>query len=463
MNEHTPDNPNESGGADGPPKPKFDPTASHQLRPKLRPVRGFAAKQGEQTFLGLADAQQISQKVVFTIPAAQVILEHMTGEKDLDTIVQDVGRGLTRPMLEELIAQLDDACLIEGPKFDQLLEQMRVDFDSSESLPPASTAQFGDALVMQEVGQDATDEQKQADAPDRIRAQFDAWIDEALKEAPDPSFDRLPRAIVAPHIDYFRGWHNYAMVYGRMRVVDKPDRVIILGTNHFGNATGVCGCDKGFETPLGASPLARDVFDRLAQALGDVDREKFLKHRYDHEREHSIELHLAWLHHIFGDYSESASVPVFAALIHDPARNNGESYDGQGLGIQRFIDAMKETLEDLPGRTLIISSADLSHAGPQFGDQKPLAGDDEEVAAMRQKILNHDREMLQLFAEGKGEELVASMAWQQNPTRWCSVGNMVATLKILEPEPENIRMLNYAAAMDQQGMSLVSSCAAAIF
>lgn len=293
--------------------------------------------------------------------------------------------------------------------------------------------------------------------PERLRRQFDLWIDQTLKDAQDPSLDELPAAIVAPHLDYPRGFMNYAAVYGRLRVVDKPDRVVILGTNHFGSATGVCGCDKGFETPLGVSPVDTELLSALRRSLGDEDSAKLFEHRYDHEREHSIELQISWIQHVFGA-DDGSHVPVFAALVHDPARNNGESYDGQGLGLLRFVEAMKQALASLPGRTLIVSSADLSHAGPQFGDQRPLVGDDEETVGLRNKILSHDREMLELFVAGKPEELVASMAWQQNPTRWCSVGNMVAAQKIVEPS--STRLLNYTAAMDQQGMGLVSSCAA---
>jgi hypothetical protein len=63
--------------------------------------------------------------------------------------------------------------------------------------------------------------------------------------------------------------------------------------------------------------------------------------------------------------------------------------------------------------------------------------------------------MLQLVASNKPAELVASMAWQQNPTRWCSVGNIVATL--MAAQPQKIDLLNYMAALDEQGMTLVSS------
>jgi hypothetical protein len=53
------------------------------------------------------------------------------------------------------------------------------------------------------------------------------------------------------------------------------------------------------------------------------------------------------------------------------------------------------------------------------------------------------------------------MAWQQNPTRWCSVGNIVAAL--LTVQPEKVDLLRYMAAMDQQGMGMVTSAAAAMW
>jgi len=52
------------------------------------------------------------------------------------------------------------------------------------------------------------------------------------------------------------------------------------------------------------------------------------------------------------------------------------------------------------------------------------------------------------------------MAWQQNPTRWCSLGNMVAAAALAGSS--KVEVFNYAAAMDPQGTTLVSSCSAAL-
>ncbi len=448
-----------------PPQPQFDADQPHQLRPKLRKVRGFpVGAQGpdgkQQVLLGLADAQQISDKMVATAPAAQTILPLFDGSRTPDEVATEVGKGCTPEFVENLVAQLDDAGLLEGPRFDQMLTTFREQFDSSDTLPPGSSVQMAEALAGQALGEDSTEEERQAAAPDKLREAFDQWIDQALSKATDPSLDELPKAIVAPHIDYPRGWINYGAIWGRLRVADRPDRVVILGTNHFGFASGVCGCDKGFESPFGVCEADTELIDRLGEALGEENKAKLFEHRYDHEREHSIELQIPWIQHCLGANDAGEFPKVFGVLIHDPAVNNGESYDGNGLALEPFIEAMKKVLAALPGRTLVVSSADLSHVGPAFGDQQKLAGEEEDAKAFREQIARQDQELLKFVVDRKPDELVASMAWQQNPTRWCSTGNLVATLKIVEPD--EVKLFSYVAAMDPQGASLVSQAALAM-
>ncbi len=444
--------------------PVFDPNAAHQQKPKLRRVRGFPLPMqrpdGEKVMmLGLADAQQISPKMVATVPASQGVLPLMDGTRTLEEIVSEVGHGLTLEFLQPFVAQLDDAGLLQGPVFEAMYEEMKANFDQADVLPPGVSAAFADQVVAAKAGEgeELTDEQKAERGPDALREVLDQWIDAALKEADDPAFETLPAAVVAPHIDYPRGWMNYAQIYGRLRVVDRPDRVVILGTNHFGEGTGVVGCDKGFESPLGVCPVDTDLLETLKAELGEDAATRLLEHRYDHEREHSIELHIPWIQHCIGPDEQGNHVPVFAALVHDPSVNGGESYDGNGLGFEDFISAMKATLEKVGGKTLVVSSADLSHVGPAFGDQKKLAGEDAEAVAAREQVTTHDREMLQMLLDGKPDDLVASMSWQQNPTRWCSIGNLTATMRLVEPN--EVKLLGYVAAMDQQGAAMVSHAA----
>lgn len=453
-----------------PAQPVFDPNAAHQRSPRLRAVRGFPVQVQNHQMLGLADARQISDKIAIVPPAVQMVLPLMDGSRGLDEIVTQVGHGLTRPILEGLVAQLDDAGLIEGPKFVAMRDKMRADFDAQPVLPPSTTASLADALADQAVNKDlaegaearqATEEERAEMGPKLLRDIMDQWIDASLKSAPKPSLDELPKAVVAPHLDYQRGWMNYANTYGRLRVVDRPDRVIILGTNHFGEATGVCGCDKGFSTPLGTCEADSALIGELSKNLGPENTAKLFEHRYDHEREHSIELHVPWIQHCLGADEAGRFPRVFGALIHDPTVRDGESYDGKGLALAPFVEAMKASLAKLPGKTLIVSSADLSHMGQAFGDQQSLAGENEQAAQARNQIFDHDRQMLQLITDCKTQEFLSAMAWQQNPTRWCSIGNLYATM--LLTEPKRVEWFNYAAAMDEQGMALVSSASMAMY
>lgn len=449
---------------DAPERPVFNPDAGHMQRPKLRQVRGFPVPaqgpDGQQmTLLGLADAKQISDRPpVVVAPAVKDLLPLMDGQHTLDQIVEKIGRGLTREHAEPLVAQLDAAGLLEGPTFQSMLDRMRAQFDGSTVLPPGSTAVVADMLVQASLGQDqqATEAQKAELGPEKLSEALDKWIDEALKDSDKPSFDELPRALVAPHIDYPRGWMNYAHVWGRMRVVDRPDRVIILGTNHFGMGTGVVGCDKGYSTPLGESPVDADVVEGFRARLGEA----FYEHRYDHEREHSIELQVAWIQHCLGTGPDGAHCKVFGALVHDPSINGGESYDGAGISLQAFVDAARELIEELPGRTLVVSSADLSHVGPMFGDRQRLMGEDpqdEQAAQFRNSVAKTDREFLSLVEQNKPDELVGAVSWQGNSTRWCSIGNLVAAMKIVQPR--EVELLNYSGAMDPQGLGMVTHAA----
>lgn len=445
---------------------KFDASLDHHQRPKIRPLRGFPmqgkAPDGRDVMLlGLADARQVTDKIVATLPPVQHLLPHMQGDKTVEEIVAATGRGVTREFVQNFVAQLDDAGLLFGPKFDEILAELRRGFDSSDVLPPGSTAQLADAMVMGKVGQDATDEQKREQGGPLLREAMDAWIAKALEKVENPAFDALPKAIIAPHIDYQRGWMNYANVWGRLRVVpERPDRVVILGTNHFGFSTGVTGCDKGFSSPLGVCKADAKLLSAVKRHLGADNATRLMANRYDHEQEHSIELQVPWVQHIFGKSDNGEFVPVLGFLVHDPSSNNGESYDGNGLAFEPFVDALKAAIAEVGGRTLVVSSADLSHAGPAFGDQSRAVGDEPEAVQIRERVLGHDREMIDLLRTGRAEELVAAMAWQQNPTRWCSIGNLLATMRVVDGV--KVEMLNYTAAVDPQGMTMVSSMAGVV-
>ncbi len=439
-------------------KTEFNPAAPHHQKPRLRAVEGFPFRQEDKVLLGLRDRHQITKELVFLIPQAQHILPHMNGSNTLEQIAQTVGHGLTAAMLQGLVGQLDSAGLLYGPRFDAMVAAMRAEFDASDTLPAGATADFADAMVVQSLGEDATDEQKASQGAAKLTEAFDKWIEQVRKTVNREPLAELPRAIVAPHLDYYRGWINYAAIYSSLKEAPRPDRVVILGTNHFGFATGVCGCNKSLETPLGVCEFDEGFASLVNKHLGPENASRLIEHRYDHEREHSIELQLPWIQHTFGADNAGRFPRLYAALIHDPTSNAGASYDGKGLDLDPFVEALRAALAEAPGRTLIISSADLSHVGPMFGDQVNLTEQTEETKQFLQSVQDTDRRLTALLCSGKVDEMLAALAWEQNPTRWCSAGNLAAMVRATGAE--QIQMLNWVGARDSQGMGLVSSIAA---
>ncbi|MBX3376902.1 MAG: AmmeMemoRadiSam system protein B [Phycisphaeraceae bacterium] len=434
--------------------PTFDPSKPHQQRPKMRHVRGFPIEAEGRRMLGLSDARQISDQMVVIVPELGNLIPLLDGTRTIEQVAASFGQGLGVEHVQRVVAQLDHAGLLEGPAADAMIAKVRADFDAAPNLPPAATEALTDMLVAARVQAEPTEEQKRELAAEVLREALDKWIDSVLAGAPDQTFPGLPVALMAPHLDYPRGWVGYASVWGRMRGIGRPDRVLILGTNHFGSGTGVTICDKGFQTALGTSPVDETFLGAIKKRLGPDLAAKGLEHRFDHEREHSIELQIPWIQHCLGPDSTGRHVPVLGVLIHDPAMNQGESYDGRGLALAPFVEAVRGAMADVGGRTLVVSSADLSHVGPMFGDQQSLKEGAQGADEFRSRVMNHDRAMLRLVTDLKPDDLVAAMAWQQNPTRWCSTGNIVAAIQIARPT--SAKLVRYGLSVDPEGMALVS-------
>jgi AmmeMemoRadiSam system protein B len=170
----------------------------------------------------------------------------------------------------------------------------------------------------------------------------------------------------------------------------------------------------------------------------------------DHAAEHSIELQLPWIQHCFGN------VPIVAALIPSPLVEMIEdpSESNTRTSTDEFIPALRDILDEVGGRTLVVASADLSHVGQQFGEPRLV---DEQ---RKFDVERHDREMMTKFIANDADDFIAAMKWHNNATNWCSVGNMSAAIQLLAPN--EIELIDYRQACDEKGVALVSSCAMAL-
>ena len=396
----------------------FSDLPEHLLMPALRQFQAYPIAKDGQQFIALRDPFALTKETIVIPPNVFSAIKLIDGDSTIEDIVKKTN---AKPeQFIELLKKLDSVGLLWGPTAKKLEENTVALLQKDGAFPVRSSGSLGESN-------------------DACRDRIKNWFD----EIEDPEFDQPVKAIVAPHLDYDRGWPNYASAYYAWNGSEKPDRVVILGTNHFGNGDGVVLSIIGFTSPLGTCPIDEEVVEKLTDTFGEGITADFI----DHAAEHSVELHLPWLQYCFGD------VPIVAALIPNPLIEMIED-DGERTSTEEFVNKLREILSDVGGRTLYIASADLSHVGQQFGEPRPV---DEQ---RKFDVERHDREMMAKFIENDANEFISAMKWNNNATQWCSIGNMSAMLKLVQPS--EIELIDYRQACDPKGISLVSSCAMAL-
>ncbi|MEY3021855.1 MAG: hypothetical protein RIS86_1053 [Planctomycetota bacterium] len=368
--------------------------------------------------LGLQDPCQLSSNMMAVPPHAFQVMQLFNGERTIAEIVGILKAPDAKPVVD-LVSKLDEFGLLWGPTSEALETKKREELATAGALPPGAS---------RELGEDAA----------AIRQQLELWLD----AAEDAEIEEPIAGIVVSHLDYMRGHPVYAASYRLVAKGPKPDRVVIVGTNHFGLGDGAIVADLALDCPLGRSPLDAEVQSRLREEFG----EKLFKDVLDFVSEYSIQRQLPWIQHLFGD------VPVTAILLPDP---NAPllADDGARASGAELVAALSRILGDLGGRTLVVGSADMSHAGPQFGEPKPVAPE------RRREVEAHDREMLKAFLADPAS-LAARMLETRNPTRWTSIGAFVGAG--LLAKPSSAELIDYRQTVDEQGHALVSSASIAL-
>ena len=428
------------------------PILPHVLTPHARRVQPMRLQKEGKQFVALRDPSMLIPETMFVQPQALQVIGLFEGELSSSEIAEKIvaaetperGKVLAeaQKQVEMLAGKMDQFGLLWGPTFDgyekQMAEKLHKDgafpIQASGSLVQLAHQAKGDGTKPPE----DVEEQK-AWGKELAIGMLETW----LQAAEDPEFETPVIGLVVPHLDYVRGSDVYASGYRAWVNARKPDRIVILGTNHFGMGDGAVMTRLDFETPLGRVLSDKAVIEGMAEKLG----ERLFKDELDLLPEHSAELHLPFIQHIFRD------VPVVVGLVPDPLIPM-ISDDGKRVSNEEFTLALREVLGEVGGLTYFVSSADLSHVGPQFGEPKPV--DD----ARREEVERHDREHLAKFLENDSKGFLEAMEWCKNQTRWCSIGNMSTTVAIADAD--SVELIDYRQASDDRGAHLVSVASIAL-
>ncbi len=167
----------------------------------------------------------------------------------------------------------------------------------------------------------------------KLRAALEGFMRDAL-----PARVNQPVAMVVPHAGYIFSGQIAADAY-RQAAASPVDVVVILGTNHTsGTFRRVSVYDgEGYRTPLGVARVDREIAAALVKDGGGVFDATL------HEREHSVEVQVPFVQHVF---PAAAIVPVVVgAPDREACRRFGRALAAIGAG----------------RRMLIVASSDLSH------------------------------------------------------------------------------------------------------
>jgi AmmeMemoRadiSam system protein B len=438
---------NKEGTSWNPAEQEYPTLMPHPLEyPRLRPVEviPLAAKDGA---VALRDPSGLAAGIISAPPHLLTLFARMDGRHrrlDLQGIfTREFGQLLLSEDLDALLEQLDQAGFLEGEGFDRYYAGLVSAYQHAPRRPlrdrdgfgaPASELRtFLDAILDERPPRDDTGGETATGPSSRVN--------EGVTR------ERL-LGLIAPHLDYPRGRPCYGASYRRLREGPRPERVVILGTNHFGRSSAVVATGKAFETPFGIVENDPEFLARLEMECDASLREWEL----DHAREHSVELQVVWLHHLLGD-----GVRMVPFLCPDPSGPTGTApWDGSGVDLRRFAEALGRLIREESAPTLILASADLSHIGTYFSDRRGL--DD----AYLQEVSASDEAALLHVDANDPEGLREHFSSTGNPTRVCSVGCIYALLTALGSEARAVR-LGYHQAVTREIDNAVSCTAYAFY
>ncbi|MBN2712536.1 MAG: AmmeMemoRadiSam system protein B [Planctomycetes bacterium] len=400
--------------------------------PALRPeIDAVPTEHNGETMFILHDRSGLSTAQMAVSPLVMYISLQLDGKTSILSIQENFeketgGQKLPLVEIEHVLESLESSFFLKGSRFEDYYQQVKREFMTEPVRVPLSA---GSAY---------------SDNPEELSRN----IQEMLSAAPDPE-ERLegdargvcPRGVIAPHIDYPRGAAGYAQVYKELSSRKAPETVIIIGTAHHEMKNRFSILKKDFEIPGDIIRCDKDMVDRiLGQTSPVVD---FTEDAFAHRAEHSIELQVVWLRHIWG--KDVKIIPVLAGSMQEflvGGADCGKSADDRQLSA--FTSAIKRVLEGRDGDIMLIASADLAHVGPRFGDEREITSD------FLEDVERTDREYLRAVASGDALAGLKALAKHEDSCHVCGTGCIHALTAILSGISGRLLGYHQAATPEMQ-------------
>jgi len=382
----------------------------------------------------LRDTQGVTDAQAEVPPPLVPIVTRFTGRATCEQIAQEasgeLGVDVPVEVVVRLAGELERCLFLEGPTLQAA--RARVEREFAEARVRAASHAGG--------------------AYHAERRALERYVDDCLAKANGAGAQAARGspmiALVAPHIDPWRGAVGYGHAYSALAAAlpADADTFVLFGTSHAPMREPFALCRKAFDTPFGAVEADEASVDALAAQADGFDP---YADQFNHKREHSLEFQVIFLKHLL-QRRPFRIVPVLAGLgAHqmtgeDPARDTR---------VARFLGGVRQLVESRPGRVVVVAGADLAHVGPRFGDDRPY---DE---TQRSALERADRASLEhatlLDARGFWSHVAADL----NERRVCGLAPIWSLLQALSSSCAQGRLLHYEQTVDDGDGSVVSHAA----
>ncbi|HEX4448695.1 MAG TPA: AmmeMemoRadiSam system protein B [Polyangiaceae bacterium] len=412
-------------------------------RPALRPVESIVVPDREHgRVLVLRDTQGVTEAHAVLPPILASVVVRFTGRLSCEEIAAEasaeVGAEVPVDVVVRLADELEQGLFLEGPIF--RAARARVEREFAEAATRLATHAGG--------------------AYHRERGALAKYIDEACLAkgngtagtAGAAASPGIMRALVAPHIDPWRGAVGYGHAYGALAaaIPAEADTFVLFGTSHAPMKQPFALCRKAFETPLGTVAADAQAIDTLVGRASGFDP---FADQFNHKREHSLEFQVVFLKHLLKD-RPFRIVPVLAGLGAQQVSGRDPDEDKR---ISGFMDGVRDLVESRPGRVVVVAGADLAHVGPRFGDARAYGVED------RARLEKADRASLDHAAGLDARGFWAHVTADLEERRVCGLAPIWSLLRTLGEKGGTGKVLHYEQTVDADDGSIVSHAAVGFY
>jgi AmmeMemoRadiSam system protein B len=330
--------------------------------------------------------------------------------------------------LRGLTARLDEALMLDAPRFHEARDRALQAFQKLRVRPPAHAGA-------------AYDGQEDA-ARERLEGYFADGQDPGPIGPRAPKADEELRGILAPHIDPGRGARAYAWAYKTVAERAEADLFVVLGTAHQPCQRLFVPCDMDYCTSLGVIPTDRDFMASLRKRWPvDVGTDLLV-----HRMEHSVEFQALFLSYVYGEGPPISIAPILCSSLLTRVPADKDPMDVPE--VRDFVEALREVIASCGRKVCVVGGVDLAHIGPKFGHPQPvLASHLVEVSRDDHDMLGH---VLKLDAAG----FLDSVRRDNDSRNICGLTSIYALLHVVGAD--RAELLRYGQAHEEDTQSVVT-------